>query len=102
MKWREYLQKQRGEKEKKKKKMKRGSDGETCEPESERGRKRREGGREGRISLGGKVSGPVGVSSRVQSLCGWGRKTGKEGMEGGEGGEQPGSAAVWNMCRLDV
>lgn len=68
--------------------------------EAERGG--REGGREGRISLGGKVSGPVGVSSRVQSLCGWGRKTGKEGMEGGEGGEQPGSAAVWNMCRLDV
>lgn len=55
MKWREYLQKQRGEKEKKKKKMKRGSDGETCEPESERGRKRREGGREGSISLGGKL-----------------------------------------------
>lgn len=81
MKWREYLQKQRGEKDKKKKKMKRGSDGES---QRVRGKKRREGEREGRISLGGKVSGPVGVSSRVQSLCGWGRKTGQEGGEGGE------------------
>lgn len=73
------MQKQRRQKEEKK--IKRESDGETCEPERERGRKRREG----RISLGGKVSGPVGVSSRVQSLCGWGRKTGREGIEGGPG-----------------
>lgn len=58
-----------------------------------RGRERR---REGRIGLGGKVSGPVGVSSRVQSLAG-------EGRGGGRGGrERAGSAAVWNMCRLDV
>lgn len=41
------------------------------------GRERR---REGRIGLGGKVSGPVGVSSRVQSL--W---LGKEEAEGGRG-----------------
>lgn len=67
-----------GERREKKKKE---SDGETFGPESERGRKRRAGS----ISLGGKVSGPVGVSSRVQSLCGWGRKTGREGIEGGLG-----------------
>lgn len=46
---------------------------------SERGVRERR--REGRISLGGKVSGPVGVSSRVQPL--W---LGKEGEEGGEAG----------------
>lgn len=47
-----------------------------------RGRERR---REGSIGLGGKVSGPVGVSSRVQSL--W---LGKEEEEGGEAGNGPG------------
>lgn len=67
MKWREYLQKQRGEKRIKE------SDGETREPESE-GEK--EGGQD---KFGGKVSGPVGVSSRVQP-----RWLGKEG-EGREG-----------------
>lgn len=56
-----------------------------------RGRERR---REGRIGFGGKVSAPVGVSSRVQSL--W------LGKEEEEGRERAGSAAVWNMCRLDV
>lgn len=53
----------------------------------------------GQDKFWGKVSGPVGVSSRVQPL--W---LGKEGEEegGGRGGrEQPGSAAVWSMCRLD-
>lgn len=66
---REYLQKQRGEKRIKE------SDGATCEPESE-------GEKEGeQDKLGGKVSGPVGVSSRVQLL--W---LGKEGEEGGEAG----------------
>lgn len=52
------------------------SDGETCEPESEGWK---EGGQD---KFGGKVSGPVGVSSRVQPL--W---LGKEGEEGGEEGE---------------
>lgn len=42
-----------------------------------RGRERR---REGRIGLGGKVSGPVGVSSRVQSL--WLGKEEEEGRQG--------------------
>lgn len=51
------------------------SDGETCETESER---EREGGQD---KFGGKVSGPVGVSSRVQPL--W---LGKEEEEGGEAG----------------
>lgn len=69
MKWGEYLQEQRGGKKIKE------SDGETCEPESE-GEK--EGGQD---KFGGKVSGPVGVSSRVQSL--W---LGKEEEEGGEAG----------------
>lgn len=54
------------------------SDGETCEPESE-GEK--EGGQD---KFGGKVSGPVGVSSRVQPL--WPGKEGEEGVEGGEAG----------------
>ena len=50
---------------------------------SQRVRERR---REGRISLGGKVSGPVGVSSRVQPLwLGEGRGGGGRG-EGGEAG----------------
>lgn len=60
--------------EKKKKRIEE-SDGETCEPESE-GEK--EGGQD---KFGGKVSGPVGVSSRVQPLL-----LGKEGEEGGEAG----------------
>lgn len=68
MKWGEYLQKQRGKKIKE-------SDGETCEPTSEGAKK---GGQD---KFGGKVSGPVGVSSRVQSL--W---LGKEEEEGGEAG----------------
>lgn len=70
------------------------SDGETCEPVSEGEKK---GGQD---KFGGKVSGPVGVSSRVQPL--W---LGKEGKEGGErrgGRDQLGSVAVWSMCRLDV
>lgn len=58
MKWREYLQKQRGKKRIKE------SDGETCEPGKEGGQDK----------FWGKVSGPVGVSSRVQPL--W---LGKEG-----------------------
>lgn len=70
------------------------NDGETCEPEGEKeGGQDRFGGGRGR----GGVSGPVGVSSRVQSL--W---LGKEEEEGGEAGERAGSAAVWNTCRLDV
>lgn len=48
---------------------------------SQRAKNRR---REGRISLGGKVSGPVGVSSRVQPL--WLGKEGEEGEEEGEAG----------------
>lgn len=70
MKWIEYLQKQEGGEEKRKT-----SDAETCEPESEGAK---EGGQN---EFGGKVSGPVGVSSRVQPL--W---LGKEGQEGGEAG----------------
>lgn len=62
---------------------------------SQRVRQKKEGGQD---KFGGKVSGPVGVSSRVQSLSLAG-----EGRRGGRGGrERPGSAAVWNMCRLDV
>lgn len=77
MKWGEYLQKLRGKKRIKE------SDGETCEPESE-GEK--EGGQD---KFGGKVSGPVGVSSGVQPL--W---PGKEGEEGGEGRGRQGLAWV--------
>lgn len=69
MKWGEYLQKRR--------------EGKKIRRAMERlaSQRVRERGREGRISLGGKVSGPVGVSSRVQSL--W---LGKEEEEGGEAG----------------
>lgn len=94
MKWREYLQKQRREKEEKK--IKRESDGEACEPESERGRKRREG----RISLGGKLVALWGFLLEFNlSAAGEGRRGGRGEREDRE---QPGSAAVWNMCRLDV
>lgn len=87
MKWREYLQKHRGRKKKLKRAMER--------LVSQRVRQKKEGGQD---KFGGKVSGPVGVSSRVQSLSLAG-----EGRRGGRGGrERPGSAAVWNMCRLDV
>lgn len=64
------------------------SDGETCKPESEGER-----GREGRISLGGKLVAQWGFLLEF-NLSGWGRKRRREG--------RPGSAAVWNMCRLDV
>lgn len=82
MKWGEYLQKQRGGK-KKKKELRRAME----RLVSQRVRERR---REGRISLGGKVSGPVGVSSRVQPLwLGEGRGGGERG-EGGEAGNSLG------------
>lgn len=62
---------------------------ETCEPQSQGEKK---GGQD---KFWGKVSGPVGVSSRVQPL--W---LGKErvGRRGGMGGrDQLGSAAVWTL-----
>lgn len=68
--------------------------------EAERGE--REGGREGRISLGGKLVALWGFLLEFSlSAAGEGRR-GRRGWREGSGGEPPGSAAVWNMCRLDV
>lgn len=57
-----------------------------------RGRERR---REGRIGLGGKLVAQWGFLLEF-NLSGWGRKRRRGGRE------RAGSAAVWNMCRLDV
>lgn len=73
MKWGEYLQKRREGKKIRRAMERLASQGE------------REGGQD---KFGGKVSGPVGVSSRVQSL--WLGKEEEEGGEAGNGlGQQP-------------